>query len=182
MIDLANQNLTKENGSLRAEFLVRSAPEIGKHGLFDFALSQRCLGNLTNRKDQREAIENIMANLKPGGKYIMLEDCEQSHNRLNEIRKKVGLYIIDQPWFNFFFDSEEVASWQSSNNKIIKGPLTVASTYYFLSRVVYAKIEQNKGTDPNDLVYDSEINLLAYDIPNMGEIGAPSLWVWERCD
>jgi hypothetical protein len=49
-----------------------------------------------------------------------------------------------------------------------------------LSRVIYAKIEQEKGTKPEDLKYDSIINRLAYDIPNMGELGATSLWVWER--
>ena len=121
-----------------------------------------------------------MSNLKVGGKYVMVEDCEQSHNRLNEIRKNLGLYEIDQPWFNFFLDSEEIGSWQSSKNKIIKGPIPVASTYYLLSRIVYAKIEQDRGTKPEDLKYDSDINMLAYDIPNMGELGATSLWVWER--
>lgn len=182
MIDLANQNLKKENENPDIEFYVRAAPEIGEHGLFDFALSQRCLGNLTTRRDQKKAIENIMLNLKVGGKYVMVEDCEQSHNRLNEIRKNLGLYEIDQPWFNYFLDSEEIKSWQSKKNKIIKGPIPVASTYYLLSRVVYAKIEQDRGTKPEDLKYDSDINMLAYDIPNIGELGAPSLWIWERSE
>ena len=180
MIDLAKENLKNESDNLGIEFYVRAAPEIGEHGLFDFALSQRCLGNLTSSEDQKKAVENIISNLKVGGKYVMVEDCEQSHNRLNGIRKSLGLYEIDQPWFNCFLDSDEVSTWQSRKNIIIKGPMPVASTYYLLSRVIYAKIEQDKGTKPENLKYDSDINMLAYDIPNMGELGAPSLWVWER--
>ena len=180
MIDLAKKNLKKENDNLGIEFYVGAAPEIGKHGLFDFALSQRCLGNLITREDQKKAIQNIISNLKVGGKYVMVEDCEQSHNKLNIIRKSLGLYEIDQPWFNFFLDSDEVATWQSRKNIIIKGPMPIASTYYLMSRVIYAKLEQDKGTNSEDLKYDSDINMLAYDIPNMGELGAPSLWVWKR--
>ena len=75
---------------------------------------------------------------------------------------------------------EEVDKWQTEKIIIMKGPIPVASTYYLLSRVIYAKIEQDKGTKPENLRYDSDLNMLAYDIPNMGELGAPSLWVWER--
>lgn len=180
MIALAKENLMKEKNTLDIEFRVGEAPNIGDLGSFDFALSQRCLGNLKSREDQKDAVRNIISNLRIGGRYIMVEDCEQSHKRLNGIRNNMGLYEIEQPWFNLFLDSELVETWQSSEQKMLKGPIQVASTYYLLSRIVYAKIEDNRGTKPKDLKYNSEINMLAYKIPNMGDIGAPSLWLWER--
>ena len=46
--------------------------------------------------------------------------------------------------------------------------------------MIYAKLSHDKGVEAEDLKYDSEINMLAYDIPNFGDLGAPSMWVWER--
>ena len=96
------------------------------------------------------------------------------------MRKQLELYEINQPWFNMFLNSEEVDKWQTEKIRIMKGPIPVASTYYLLSRVIYAKIEHDRGTKPEDLKYDSDINMLAYNLPNIGGLGAPSLWVWER--
>lgn len=180
MISLAKKNAEKQGVSSLLEFNTGAVPDVKQLGQFDFALSQRCLGNLTSIEDQRGSVLSISSNLNIGGRYIMVEDCKQSHERLNEFRKAVGLDAIDAPWFNLFLDADIVPTWQSNNISLLSGPKQLASTYYLLSRVIYAKLAHDKGTKPEDLKYDSEINMLAYDMPNFGDLGAPSMWVWER--
>lgn len=179
MIELAKENL-KAEGQLDITFDVGELPNIKLGEKFDIAISQRCLGNLPNRDDQDLAIVNIISMLKPGGKYVMIEDCMQSHDRLNSARSKLGLYAIPQPWFNNFLDEDRVAALKSKERKLIKGPIQVASTYYMLSRLIYAKLEDSKGVRPESLRYDSEINMLAYSLPNYGDLGAPTMWVWQK--
>jgi cyclopropane fatty-acyl-phospholipid synthase-like methyltransferase len=180
MISLANKNAKKAGVEDKVTFKIGQAPGIGKLGKFDYALSQRCLGNLTCVEDQRKTVENIMKNLESRGAYIMVEDCIQGHNKLNEIRKNMGMEPIGIYWFNLFFDANEVANWGSDDFFLESGPKSLGSTYYLLSRVIYAKLEHDKGTKPEDLKYDSDINMLAYKIPNIGDLGAPSLWIWRK--
>ena len=153
MINLAKKNLKLSKKNLNIKFKVKAAPNIGKFEKFDFIITQRCIGNLQTRKDQRETIKNLVGLLKKRGKLIMIEDCIQSHQNLNNFRKKLGLYEIDQPWFNFFLDRHEIEDWQNDGYKIEKGPISVGSTYYFLSRVVYAKLAKDKGTPIEKLKY-----------------------------
>ena len=87
---------------------------------------------------------------------------------------------IEVSWFNLFLDEDEVVTWSNDNFFLEAGPISVASTYYLLSRVIYAKLEQDKGTKPEDLKYDSDINMLAYKIKNMGNLGAPTMWLWRK--
>jgi ubiquinone/menaquinone biosynthesis C-methylase UbiE len=180
MVSLAKENAIKAGVSDKVTFKVDQAPNLGNYGTFDYALTQRCLGNLTCSEDQQKSVENIIKNLKPGGRYLMVEDRLQSHNRLNEIRKNVGLHPIEIYWFNLFFDENKVEKWGNKDFFIESGPRALGSTYYLLSRVIYAKLEYDKGVKPQDLIYDSEINMLAYQIPNIGDLGAPSLWVWKK--
>ena len=51
------------------------------------------------------------------------------------------------------------------------------STYYLLSRVVYARLAKDRN---EELRYDSEINQLALKLPSFGDLGAVRLWVWRR--
>jgi hypothetical protein len=52
-----------------------------------------------------------------------------------------------------------------------------ASTYYLLSRVVYAKLASDEGIEPN---YNAPINTIAVQLPSMGEFGYSKLWVWRK--
>lgn len=180
MISLANMNAKKASVENKVTFKVGQAPDIGILGKFDYVLTQRCLGNLTCVEDQRKTVENIMKNLKSGGVYVMVEDCIQGHDRLNKIRKEVGLEPIGIYWFNLFLDANEVANWGNDDFVLESSPRSIASTYYLLSRVIYAKLEHEKGTKPEDLKYDSEINMLVYKMPNIGDLGAPSMWIWRK--
>lgn len=150
-------------------------------GLFDYALTQRCLVNLMTKKDQLQAFLDIMSHVKPGGRYIMIEDSRQGLDSLNNLRSSLDLEPIPVPWHNLFLVEEDVAKWETDEFRLIEKPRAIASTYYFLSRVIYAKIATDQGLMPEEMRYDSEINLLAYRLPqDIGDWGAPKMWIWQR--
>jgi hypothetical protein len=182
MISLANRY--RQEAGLGNEVMFKPARMPGglqDMELFDYAFSQRCLVNLTTTKDQRQAFEEIMLRLIPGGFYIMIEDSQQGLDALNDMRGRLDLDPIPVPWHNLFLDEHSVSDWENDEFRLVEGPRSVASTYYFLSRVIYAKLASNQGIKPEDMKYNSEINLLAYRLPqDMGNLGAPKIWIWQR--
>ena len=143
-------------------------------GKYDIAISERCLINLSSSDEQEYAFHAIMERLRPGGTYFMIENSINGLGRLNALRIAVGLPAMTPPWHNLYFDEKEVASW-ASENYVLESIIPFASTYYFLSRVVYAKLNEGK-----DLDYESPINMLALALPPVGDLGATRLWVWKK--
>jgi ubiquinone/menaquinone biosynthesis C-methylase UbiE len=146
-------------------------------GLFDVALSNRCLINLTSTEDQRDAVQGVARILRPGGVYIMVECSVQGADATNQLRRSLGLEPLEVPWHNLFMSETDVESWQSSSFAIEQF-LHISSTYHFLSRVVYAKFAQIQG---EPLVYDSLINTIALDLPQqIGDFGPVKAWIWRK--
>ena len=181
-IRLANKNCGKVNLEDQLVFKTAQVPGgLEEQVLFDYVVTQRCLVNLTSKEDQRRAFSEIMSQVKPGGYYLMIEDSQQGLDSLNVLRCGLDLEPILPPWHNLFLDERDVSVWQTAEWQLVEGPKAVASTYYFLSRVVYAKIAGDQGLKPEELRYDSEINRLAYRLPrNIGDWGAPKIWMWQR--
>src|SRR5262245_3432517 len=63
----------------------------GSLGIFDVAVSSRCLINLAGWADQQRALTNIAHMLKPGGRFLFLEGLADGRDRLNEMRAASGL-------------------------------------------------------------------------------------------
>jgi len=145
-------------------------------GLFDIALTERCLINLDDVKSQEAGFRDIMSHVKPGGVFLMIEDSHDGLARMNEMRAKLDLESIPAPWHNVFFHEAEVAAW-ADDQHVLEEFVPFTSTYYFLSRVVYARLARDKN---ETLRYDSEINMLAPRLPSIGDLGAVRLWVWRR--
>ncbi len=144
-------------------------------GQFDYVITKRSLCNLANGKEHRKAFENIMKRVKPKGFYLMIEDSEEALARVNAVRKSLGLYTIDMPWHNVFLKEKEIALWKTRNYKLEEIPFS--STYYFLSRVVYAALAKQKN---EELKYDSDINMLSTKLPVLGDFGPTRLWLWQK--
>ncbi|MCP4708250.1 MAG: class I SAM-dependent methyltransferase, partial [Planctomycetes bacterium] len=63
-------------------------------GLYDVAVTQRMLINLISWEDQQRGLINIHRLLKPGGRYIMIENTNDGFSSLNDMRRAVGLSPI----------------------------------------------------------------------------------------
>lgn len=145
-------------------------------GQFDYAVTERSLINLDGVDSQHEAFKSIMQLLRSGGKYLMIESFRQGLERVNELRRDFGLEDIDIPWHNAFLDEEEVRTWET-DEYILEEIYPFSSSYYLLSRVVYAKLAADNG---EELRYDSDINLLSCKLPPIGNFGPTRLWVWTK--
>jgi len=156
-------------------FSVPPVPD--QFGTFDVVISERCLINLATAEEQKKAVQGVADVLNTGGKYLMVECSQQGADRTNTVRQSIGLYPIDAPWHNLFFDEYEVEKWQSENFRI-EDFQHISSTYNFLSRVVYAKLAEQRG---EELEYDSDINVLSTTLPPMvGDFGPVKAWVWRK--
>jgi hypothetical protein len=147
-----------------------------QYGKFDVVLTQRMLINLNSVEEQHHVFENIMSLLNPEGVYIMIECSHEGLQEINTVREDLELELMTAPWHNLFFDEDVVKSWGTSNYRL-KEVYPFASTYYFLSRIVYAKLAKDQGLE---LKYDSDINLLSTKLPVIGNFGATRLWLWEK--
>lgn len=75
---------------------------------FTIAISQRCLINLKDFKEQSEAIKNIYSVLEDHGRLILLEGFNEGVDNLNKIREDFSIPIAQVKWHNCFFNKKEL--------------------------------------------------------------------------
>jgi SAM-dependent methyltransferase len=78
-----------------ADFHVGDATNLSalreRYGLFDIAISIRCLINLATWENQKKGIEEAARSVRPGGLYILSEGWQEGMDGLNDARQAVGL-------------------------------------------------------------------------------------------
>jgi len=125
-------------------------------GLFDVAVTQRMLINLISWEDQQRGLINIHRLLRPGGRYIMIENTNDGFSALNDMRKAVGLSPIRQHWHNRFFDYEELMSFMKDKFQLLN--FHDFGLYYFLTRVYVPMFAQFTGYGAQakkDLIFET---------------------------
>jgi SAM-dependent methyltransferase len=178
MVKTAREAVQAEGLGERISIHHRSVPPVAAEwGKLPIVFSQRCLINLKTVEAQREAVLSVAEVLEPGGIYIMLECFNEGSEETNLLRLRLGLETMHAPWHNRFFDLHQVKSW-SSPQFYVERVVHISSTYHFLSRVVYAALAQKSG---EQLRYDSDINLLAKELPQeIGEFGPVKACIWRK--
>jgi ubiquinone/menaquinone biosynthesis C-methylase UbiE len=180
LLELARQTAEERGVHDRLKFFKGDVQQLDpKLGHFDHVMTQRCLINLETDDEQKKAFGSIVSLLRPGGRYYMIEAFNDGNRKLNELREIFRLEPMTAPWHNHFLELNEALSWEKSYPVAIEEVSHFASTYYFLSRVVYAKLAADRG---EALEYDSDINKLSLQLPSMGEFGATKLIVWRKLD
>lgn len=178
MINIAdyNKNNLSEEFQKRIEFSVGDATNIDidfDHNQFDFVITDRCLINLTNEKDQFRAIEGLHKLLIPGGFYLGIENFMDGQYNLNNIRKELALPEIPVRWHNLFFELDQYVNFVSSLftfHQIVN----FSSSYYYATRVIYSKYA---SLTDQTLDYHHEIHQLAIDLPEMGNFSPIKLTI-----
>ena len=176
LVALANEYGREAAVDGRIEFQVGRVPGIPKEiGLFDVAITERCLINIIDAAVQYEAFCDIRDKVKAGGTYLMIENSQQAYEETNDVRRKIGVPPLKE-WHALYLDETTVRNWQT-DDFILEEISHFTSTYYFLSRVVYARLAYDAGQEPR---YDSPINRLALELPSFGTFGPTKLWVWRK--
>lgn len=123
-------------------------------GLFDVVISERCLINLKDWNDQKKAITNIATVLKPGGRFIFVEGCQDGRNSLNSMRQKYGLPKMPKVWHNVDFLRDQTITFLEKFFKIKKD--LHFGVFDFLARVIHPLLVL-----PKEPKYDAKINQIA---------------------
>jgi len=180
MIKIANKKL----GSLpklkkRVNFLVGDVSNlddvIGK-SKFDVVISDRLLINLDSVNTQKKVISEVFKHLKNGGYYIAIENFIEGHNKMNQVRKLVGLPEIPLRWHNLFLKKSQFLRSVQRLFKIYSFD-DFASAYYFSTRVVYSKMCQMRREKPD---YNHDIHKLSVDLPWFGEFSPVKMVVLKK--
>lgn len=152
----ADPELRQENLRSSVSFAVGDvlALKPSAFGGFDVVISERCLINLGSWEDQKLAIANIAAVLKPGGRFLFIEGSKQGRTRLNQLRKSLGLEAMPPVWHNLDFDENELMTFLGRDFDV-EHQLHFG-VYDFLSRVVHPLLAA-----PEPPQYDSKINQMA---------------------
>lgn len=136
---------------------------------FTAAFSCRCLINLETCAAQRNAMQRIARVLAKGGMYFAIENFTEGQDAMNAARDAVGLPPIPIRWHNRFFTQRTFAA-------AIEGCFHLerieefASAYYLATRVLYSRLCQQRGEEPN---YDHDIHRIAVDLPLLKDCLSP---------
>jgi ubiquinone/menaquinone biosynthesis C-methylase UbiE len=153
---------------------VRNLAEVGVK--FDLIYTERVLINLPDWPSQKQALADICTLLAPGGVFAMCENSQDGLDAINSLRARVNLPEIVAPWHNRYLHDAEINTVQMPGITL-EGIDYYSSTYYLLSRVVNASLAAQEGKQPE---YESPVNLLALNLPSIGEYGQGRLWRWRR--
>jgi hypothetical protein len=145
-------------------------------GTFELVYTTRCLINLPGWELQRIAIERISRLLKKGGTYVMIENFLDGHERLNNLRRDFDLPEIKIRHHNFFLEQEAVLRFVEEEFKV-EQITNISSAYYMVTRVIYSKICQVSGVDPD---YFDEHHKLASALPFCGNYGPIKMMVLKK--
>lgn len=133
---------------------------------FDVVLSTRCLINLTDWNQQKTAIWQMQSRMARQGSLILVENCKEGLANLNRLRDRFGLQLIKERWHNCLLSKEELIPFLYDQGLVLEHRKNIGNMYYIASRVIYAKLCQEIGKEPD---YNNPINKIACQLPTMGE-------------
>ncbi len=145
---------------------------------YDVIVSQRFLINLREWDTQKKVILDLMAMLKPGGRFLMLEGSKQGTASLNEFRVAWGLEPIPVKWHNLFFDDEVLLNFMQKEGYCLIEQIGLG-TYFLLTRGIRPVLDR-------DLNWNCEFNRLAAmnKMENLLGLGTKfsrlKLWVFQK--
>lgn len=170
MIEHANKTLQKARGlSKRISFsvgntLTLSTTPMLKEKKFDYIISERCLINLADWREQRNALLEMKKLLKPGGRIILAENTQEGLARLNILRKSLDLQAIKVRWHNYYMPEKKLLPFLKKEFRL-EATENIGNLYYIISRVVYASLAEREGKEPE---YTNHINEIASRLPSLG--------------
>ena len=129
---------------------------------FDYIISKRAIQNVLSKKLQLKAIDKIGNFLKKNGLMLLMESSSTAQSNLNRIRKRFNLHKIVPPWHNLFLDDEVIKKHSFKNVQFIKME-NFASSFYFITRVIYAAYAKIKKKQTN---FINPLNLIATMVEN----------------
>ncbi len=111
------------------------ALDLGRYeGQFSVAVTQRVVINFMTWEEQQRVIENVWKSLRPGGRYLMIENTCEGFEALNAVRREVELPDIPiHDWHNYFLHLDRFLDF--IDDKFVVESTRTFDLYYLLTRV-----------------------------------------------
>jgi len=103
-------------------------------GKFNLAVSQRVVINFMSWEEQKLVLENIRRSLRPGGRYVMVENTFEGFEAMNCVRRAAGLPNVPlHDWHNYFLHHDLFMEYLEG--KFVIEKTHTFNLYYLLTRV-----------------------------------------------
>jgi ubiquinone/menaquinone biosynthesis C-methylase UbiE len=126
-------------------------------GAFTACVTQRVVINFMSWQEQQHVLENIWGALRPGARYILIENTFEGFEALNSVRRGVGLdNIILHDWHNYFLHHDLFLDFLQG--KFVVEKHHTFNLYYLLTRVftnMFAKFEGFGSTAKKDEIFEA---------------------------
>jgi len=142
MIRLAKRKETEKLRFQTADILQRPRLDVRP----DIIVSCRFLINLGTEKNVLLALDFLGTLLGKGGRLVFLEASVQGHNRLNKLRRELGLPDIKTAWYNINLDERRIEGRLNKKFELVSK--TRFGLYYLLTRGIYPGSIRPAEPDP----------------------------------
>lgn len=132
---------------------------------YEVVFTERCIINLLDWNDQKEALNNMCAALKRGGRLILLEAYVDGLRELNRARTEVGLPENPPAYHNLLLNKEKVHAHLVACGMKFGEENNFLSSYYFGSRVLYPALARSAK---KEVVYNNAFGQYFASLPPSG--------------
>jgi len=143
------------------------------NNFFDVVYAKRTLSNLSSRKEQKKAIDEVIRVTKIGGTVYIFDIFMEGYEKLNKLRVSFGLEPLELP-FHCIPLTNEFIETMSQRGFEIHEEEDPTSTYYFMSRVIYPWLLKPFKMQPKA---KSLPNSIFSRLPSFGSIGVNKLYI-----
>lgn len=151
---------------MRVSFIPGDVRTLSKDvkGKFDTIVSERCLINLPTWEEQAAGLLEMKKLLAANGRIVLVENFTDGLKNLNDLRANFDLHETKVRWHNRYLEAEQFYEFCAKHFEI-EFAENIGNLYYIVSRVVYAKIAEMGGSEPE---YEHPINGIAAALPSLG--------------
>jgi SAM-dependent methyltransferase len=150
---------------------------------FDAAITERCIINVMDRKDQERALGEVARILRPGGHFVCVEAFADGLEELNAARGELGLEPNVVPHHNLWFDKQWFLDCIEPMFTIVNGqpgsdpalpPPNFLSSHYFISRALYPAVTRR------EILYNAHLVRFFSFLPPIGNYSPIQFYVLRR--
>lgn len=164
LITLAKKRPTKGvRGSI--QFKQQDILTLDDRARYHVVFTERCIINLLDWNDQKEALRRMAIALKKNGRLVLLEAYKDGNQELNRARREIGLKEIPPAYHNLHLEKERVIEYLSTQGLSFNEENNFLSTYYYGSRVLYPALAK---TAKKGVVYNSAFGNFFAHLPPVG--------------
>jgi SAM-dependent methyltransferase len=137
-VDFSREMISRavaENSGKNISYQVADVRTMNLERKFNKIITQRCLINILDWKEQRLAIRNISGHLASGGYFLMMEGIADGRRSINELRIKLGLEKLSDVKYNLDFHFKKTNLFLK--REFIIEEFKTFGMYEFITRIIY---------------------------------------------